>query len=166
MAGIAFAPTVMAFNPGMLSVDIPWVSGEIIEKAVMSFVKIVGEMNRDTKRHTVFLKNIYNEAVENPDRLKHLIPYEDITASVEHLEESEEKLKRCLKTFVRLLNSAGSETDNRKVDALSTLIESIKSLIGMCQDLRWHAMIHEAQNEPVSGNVCESPEEYLKKLWE
>ena len=166
MAGIAFAPTVMAFNQGMLSVDIPWVSGDVREKAVMSFVKIVGEMNTDTKRHTAFLEDIYNEAVKNPDESKHLMPYEDIDASVEHLENSEEMLKKCLKTFVRLLNSDGPETDTRKVDALSTLIESIKGMIGMCQDLRWQVMIHEAQNEPASENVCESPEEFLKKLWE
>ncbi len=166
MAMTDFAPTVMAFNQGMLSVDIPWVSGDVREKSVMSFVKIVGEMNRDTKRHTAFLKNIYNEAVKNPDRAKHLMPYEDIDASVEYLENSEEMLKKCLKTFIRLIDSAGPETDNRKVDALSTLIESIKTMIGMCQDLRWQVMIHEAHNEPASEKVCESPEEFLKKLWE
>ena len=129
-------------------------------------LKIAGEMNRDTKRHTAFLKNIYNEAVKNPDRLKHLMPYEEIDASVEYLENFEEMLRKCLKTFVPLLNSAGPETDNRKVDALSTLIESVKAMIGMCQDLRWQAMIHEAQNEPASEKVCESPEEFFKKLWE
>ena len=130
----------------------------------MSFVKILGEMNRDTKRHTAFLQNVYKEAVKNPGKLKHLMPYEDIDASVEHLENSEEMLKKCLKTFVRLLNSAEPETDNRKVDALSALIESIKTMIGICQDLRWQVMIHEAQNEPTSENVCESSEEFLKKL--
>ena len=161
-----FAPTVMAFNQDMLSVDIPWVSGDFREKSVMSFVKIAGEMNRDTKRHTAFLQNIYNEAVKNPDRLKHLMPYEEIDASVEYLENFEEMLRKCLKTFVPLLNSAGPETDNRKVDALSTLIESVKAMIGMCQDLRWQAMIHEAHNEPASEKVCESPEEFFKKLWE
>ncbi len=166
MAGIAFAPTVMAFNQGMLSVDIPWVSGDVREKADISFVKIINEMNRDTKRHTAFLQNTYNEVVKNPDRLMQLLPYEDMDASVEHLENSEEMLKKCLKTFVRLLNSAGPETDTRKVDALSTLIESIKTMIGMCQDLRWQVMVHEAHNEPSSENVCESPEEFLKKLWE
>lgn len=166
MAGIAFAPTVMAFNQGMVSADIPWVSGDVREKAVKSFVKIVGEMNRDTKRHTAFLQDIYNEAAENPDRLKHLLPYEDIDASVEYLENLEEILKESLRNFVRLLNSDGPETDTRKVDTLSTLIESIKGMIGTCQDLRWQVMIHEAQNEPASKNVCESPEEFLTKLWE
>ena len=166
MAGIAFAPTVMAFNQGMLSVDIPWVTGDVREKADISFVKIVGEMNRDTKRHTAFLQNIYNEAVRNPDRLKHLMPVEDIDASVEHLESLEENLKKSLKNFVRLHDSAGQEADNRKVDALSTLIESIKTMIGMCQNLRWQVMIHEAQNEAAPGTVCESTEEFLKKLWE
>ena len=161
-----FAPTVMAFNQDMLSVDIPWVSGDFREKSVMSFVKIAGEMNRDTKRHTAFLKNIYNEAVKNPDRAKHLMPYEDIDASVEYLENLEGMLEKSLRNFVRLIDSAGPETDNRKVDALSTLIESIKTMIGMCQDLRWQVMIHEAHNEPASEKVCESPEEFLNKLWE
>ncbi len=161
-----FAPTVMAFNQDMLSVDIPWVSGDFREKSVMSFVKIAGEMNRDTKRHTAFLKNIYNEAVKNPDRAKHLMPYEDIDASVEYLENLEGMLEKSLRNFVRLYNSAGPETDTRKVDALSTLIESIKTMIGMCQDLRWQVMIHEAHNEPASEKVCESPEEFLNKLWE
>ncbi|MCE2439423.1 MAG: hypothetical protein J4F39_08355 [Candidatus Latescibacteria bacterium] len=166
MAGIAFGPTVTAFNQSMLSVDIPWISGDVREKSVMSFVKIVGEMNRDTKRHTAFLQNIYNEAIKNPDRLKHLMPFRDIDASVEYLETLEEMLKKSLRNFARLHNSAGPETDDRKVDALSTLIGSIKTMIGTCQDLRWQVMIHEAQNEPASENVCESPEEFLKKLWE
>ncbi len=166
MAGIAFTPTVMAFNQGIVSTDVPWVCGDVREKSVRSFVKIAVEMNRDTKRHNAFLQNIYNEAVKNPDRLKHLLPYEDTDVSFEHLENSEEMLKKCLKTFVRLLNSAGPETDNRQVDALNTLIESIKGMIGMCQDLRWHVMIHEALNEPAPEDVCESPEEFLKKLWE
>ena len=166
MTSIAFPPTVMAFNQGMAGIDVPWVSGDVREKGVKSFVKIASEMNRDTKRHIAFLRNTYKEAVKYPDRIKRLMPYQDIDASVEYMENIEEMLKNSLKTFGRLLNSAGPETDNRKVDALSSLIESIKAMIGMCQDLRWHVMIHEAQNEPASENVCESPEEFLKKLWE
>ena len=133
-----------------------------IESRLALLNRIADETGEFAIAEIAKLQNALERLEENPDNYLELCINEDAEATIEQIEQFEEKT-RALRERYSSIAERHKEFSTTYLK-ISTVVDHLFDSIAMLQEIRWRIMILHSERQPASGEVYRSARDLIDSL--
>lgn len=117
----------------------------------------INELRRETDIWLRFYRERCKEVKEKPSIIDTY--FDDRDVAIGGTEEFIEVTKACISSYGSLGRVRGI-----KAEDVESIISSLRDLVAVCEEFLWHVGVYDALQEPRTGKVCRSADEFIQEL--
>lgn len=117
----------------------------------------IDKLRKETDIWLRFFRERCKEVKEEPSIIDTY--FNDRDAAIGGTEEFIEVTKACISSYRRLDRVGGI-----KAEDVESTISSLTDLVAVCEEFLWHVGVYDALQEPRTGKVCKSADEFIQEL--
>ena len=117
----------------------------------------LNELRKETDSYCRFYQAKCKEVKADPTIIDTYFSNREVAIS--GTEEFIKVTKACISSYRSLGRVGGVE-----VEDVESIISSLRSLVAICEEFLWHVGVYDALQEPRTGKVCKSADEFIQEL--
>ena len=117
----------------------------------------INELPRETDIWLRFYQERCKEVKQEPSIIDTY--FNDRDVAIGGTEEFIEVTKACISSYGSLGRVRGI-----KAEDVESIISSLRDLVAVCEEFLWHVGVYDALQEPRTGKVCRSADEFIQEL--